>query len=236
MTRRVHDELIRVIGDGLHSGRLRAGDRLPAERELADELGMSRASVREGLRVLEALGVVRSGVGSGPDAGTRLVGAPEIGLSVALKLHTAGRHLEIHDLIEVRRMLETTAVGSGRATAEVVERLDDLLHLMDAPRIVPDEFHRLDAEFHLVLVTSHGNGVMTAAMAGIRGAIERYVLDAVATIDDWERERRRLQREHRAIAAAVRAGDGTTASVAVVRHIDGFVRRVGLVEVASRTA
>lgn len=228
MTRRAPDEVIRSIGDRLHSGRLRVGDRLPGERELAEELGMSRTSVREGLRVLEALGLVRSATGSGPAAGTVVVGAPEVGLEVALQLHAAGRHLEVPDLIEVRRMLESTAVGSGRATPELVDHLDDLLHRMDAPRITPEEFHRIDAEFHLALVTSHGNGVMTAVMSGIRGAIERYVLDAVTSIDDWEAERRRLQREHRAIARAVRAGDGAIAATTVTRHIDGFARRVGL--------
>ncbi|MDA0638314.1 GntR family transcriptional regulator, partial [Nonomuraea sp. MCN248] len=66
---------------------LTAGDRLPAERQLAEELGVSRSSVREAMRVLETLGVVTSQVGRGPDAGAVLVSRPGHALTDLLRLH-----------------------------------------------------------------------------------------------------------------------------------------------------
>ncbi|MGO1412551.1 MAG: FadR/GntR family transcriptional regulator, partial [Microbacterium sp.] len=60
--------LDRVEAD-LFSGRLGPGDRLPGERELASTMGVGRSSVREALRVLEVMGVVRTAVGSGPSSG-----------------------------------------------------------------------------------------------------------------------------------------------------------------------
>ncbi|MEU4804013.1 GntR family transcriptional regulator [Actinosynnema sp. NPDC023587] len=63
--------VLRHVEDELVSGRPAVGGQLPAERRLAGELGISQPTVREGIRVLQAPGVVRSGVGSGPDAATR---------------------------------------------------------------------------------------------------------------------------------------------------------------------
>ncbi|HEY3509661.1 MAG TPA: GntR family transcriptional regulator, partial [Kribbella sp.] len=67
--------LHRVEAD-LAAGRLRVGGRLPGERALAEQLGISRPSVREAVRVLEAMGVVRTATGSGPEAGTVIVAEP----------------------------------------------------------------------------------------------------------------------------------------------------------------
>ena len=82
------------VTEELTSGRLRIGDRLPGERTLAETLEVSRASLREALRVLEALGVIRSATGSGPNAGTIVTAAPAQALSLALNLQLATSHVE----------------------------------------------------------------------------------------------------------------------------------------------
>ncbi len=78
---KAHEVVMTWVTDELSSGRLRIGDRLPGERALAETLGVSRASLREALRVLEALGAIRSSTGSGPNAGTIVTAAPEQALS-----------------------------------------------------------------------------------------------------------------------------------------------------------
>ena len=68
------------IESDLMSGELGPGDRLPPERELATTLGVGRSSVREALRVLEVMGLIRTGTGSGPTAGAIIIGTPSGGM------------------------------------------------------------------------------------------------------------------------------------------------------------
>src|SRR5664279_1952725 len=84
---RTYELVLDRIEEQIASGRLQIGDRLPAERDLAAALGVSRAAVREALRVLHALGVVSQGTGSGPDAGTVLNAAPGDALTRLIRLH-----------------------------------------------------------------------------------------------------------------------------------------------------
>ncbi|MBF1676210.1 MAG: FadR family transcriptional regulator, partial [Rothia sp.] len=77
----------------LRLGELRVGDKLPSERELAARHGISRPSVREGLRVLNALGLIRSSTGSGPKSGAIIISEPSDALSWALRMHIATRSL-----------------------------------------------------------------------------------------------------------------------------------------------
>jgi GntR family transcriptional repressor for pyruvate dehydrogenase complex len=95
---------------------------------------------------------------------------------------------------------------------------------MDDRRLTPEEFHRLDAEFHVALATATGNAVVAAIMTSLRGAIHDYVMAAVPALPDWAAMARRLRREHRALLAAVESGDAEEAQRRVVRHIEGFYR------------
>jgi GntR family transcriptional repressor for pyruvate dehydrogenase complex len=218
----------------LAAGRLRLGGRLPAERALAEELGISRPSVREAIRVLEAMGVVRSATGSGPDAGTVIVAEPASPLTSLLRLHLATNHLPIRDIVQTRVLLESWAAGetAGRiGTAEVDAGLataEKLLDAMDDPALPPEEFHLLDAEFHVGLSALAGNVLIAAVMASLRSAIHSYVLAAVPELPDWEAAAAGLRSEHRAILEAIRAGRSARASDLLVAHIDGFYRAARL--------
>src|SRR5690349_13603875 len=106
---RTHQLVLHWIENELSAGRLAVGGRLPAERSLAEQLKVSRTSVREAIRVLEAMGVVRAGVGSGPEAGTVVISDPATALGSALRLHVATRHLPVADIVETRVLLESWA-------------------------------------------------------------------------------------------------------------------------------
>ncbi|MGM1058613.1 FadR/GntR family transcriptional regulator [Saccharothrix sp. Mg75] len=218
--------VLRHVESELTAGRLGVGEQLPAERRLAEELGVSRATVREAIRVLQALGVVRSGVGSGPDAGTTVIADPAGGLGAALRLHLATRRLPMGDLVDTRVMIESHSVRSAAANPDHPDllRAAALLDRMDDPDLDADAFHRLDADFHVALTAAAGNAVNTAVMAGLRDAIQQAVLDAVRELPDWSRTAVRLRREHRAILRAVRSGDPELAATRVTRHVRGFHR------------
>ncbi|MEV0678843.1 FCD domain-containing protein [Actinosynnema sp. NPDC050436] len=218
--------VLRHVEDQLASGRLGVGGQLPAERQLAEQLGLSRPTVREAIRVLQALGVVRSGVGSGPAAGTTVIADPAGGLGTALRLHLATRRLPLADLVGTRVMIEGHSARAAALAPDPAEldRAAALLDRMDHPDLDADAFHQLDADFHVALTAAAGNAVNTAVMAALRDAIHTTVLDAVAALPDWPRTATRLRREHRAVLRAVRAGDGDTAANRVTRHVEGFYR------------
>src|SRR5690349_5405863 len=114
---RTHQLVLHWIEDRLSAGDLAVGGRLPAERALAEQLQVSRTSVREAIRILEAMGVVRSGVGSGPDAGTVVISDPAAALGSALRLHVATQHLPVADIVETRVLLESWAAAQARRDA-----------------------------------------------------------------------------------------------------------------------
>lgn len=172
--------LSRVEAD-LLSGKLAPGQRLPGERALATELDVGRSSVREAMRVLEALGLLRAQTGSGPDAGAIILARPTGGMSALMRLQVAGQGFPVEDVVRTRLVLESAAVTelASRSAAVDLSESDELLDAMEAPNLAPEEFLALDAQLHLGLAQAAGNQVIAAMMSGLRDSIETYTLQAV---------------------------------------------------------
>ncbi len=224
---RAHESVLAWVEQQLAAGRIRLGDRLPAERALAAELRVSRPSVREAVRVLEAMGVVRTAAGSGPDAGAVVVGEPAASMGVALRLHAATTRLPVTDLVATRVLLETWAVARAASVRPVVDTTGAhaLLEAMGAADD-PERFHLLDAEFHVALAALAGNAVVEAVMSSLREAVHGYVMAAVPLLPDWRATVRRLRGEHHAVLALVEAGRAEEAAAAVRAHLEGFYAEV----------
>ncbi len=229
MSDRTHELVVRHVEQLLVGGDLRPGDRLPSERALAEQLGVSRPSVREALKVLEALGVVRSFPGQGRGSAAVVVARPGEAIGAAMRLHVATSSLPVDDLVATRVLLESSSV---RALAERVRRDGDavlaapraLVTAMADPGLPPEEFHELDAAFHVALATAAGNAVTAVVMGALREAIQGYVLAAVDRLPDWGACAQGLRSEHEQVLAAVAAGDGQQAAGLVEAHIVGFLR------------
>jgi DNA-binding FadR family transcriptional regulator len=232
--RRAWEIVLAHIEDDLLGGRLKPGDRLPGERALATELAVGRSSVREAIRVLEVLGLVRTNVGSGPTAGAIIVALPGGGMSALMRLQVAAQGFPVADIVKTRLVLET-AVAAELAEAVLsaallhpdrrdpdLGRCAQLLDAMDAPGLSEDEFLTLDAAFHLSLAEACGNQVVIATMAGLRSAIEGYVRAGVGRLASWPDTSARLRAEHRGILAAIEAADPTGAHDLVHAHISGY--------------
>jgi GntR family transcriptional repressor for pyruvate dehydrogenase complex len=209
----------------LVEGTLAPGDRLPGERALSAELGVGRSSVREALRVLEVLGLIRTHAGSGPNAGAIIISTPGGAMSALMRLQVAARGFPVADIVRTRLILETSVVGDLAGAVDAAPDLtpaERLLDAMDSPDLEPAEFLALDAAFHLALAEASGNQVITATMAGLRSGIEGYALAGLATISDWSATSGRLRREHRGIVDAIRAADAPTARTRIHDHISGY--------------
>ena len=242
-TPRAWQAVLEHVESGLLSGELAPGDRLPGERALSAELGVGRSSVREALRVLEVLGLIRTQAGSGPSAGAIIISTPGGGMSALMRLQVAARGFPVADIVRTRLILETSVVGdlaeaSDRAPTPDLSGAEALLDAMDAPDLSPAEFLALDAAFHLALAEASGNQVITATMAGLRSGIEGYARAGVATIADWGATSARLRVEHRGILTAIGAADATTARTRIHDHISGYYAEtfIGQTPAASPTA
>jgi GntR family transcriptional regulator, transcriptional repressor for pyruvate dehydrogenase complex len=217
------------IEQDLLDGRLQPGDHLPPERELAARLGVGRSSVREALRVLDVMGLIHQSTGSGPGSGAIIVATPRGGLAQFLRLQVAAHGLPFADIVDTRLLLEEHVV------ADLATRPDrDLAPVREAlaaterPGLAIEEFLALDAQFHVSLADAATNQVVAATMAGLRSAIESYVLEGSVRIVEWDAMAARLRDEHRAILAAVEAGEPELARRLVHDHIAGYYAAAGL--------
>lgn len=229
MAERAWKLVLEHIERDLLDGTLGPGDRLPSERDLSADLGVGRSSVREALRVLEVMGLIRTATGSGPQSGAIVIAAPSGGLSALMRLQVAAQGFPLADVVRTRLVLEDAVAASlasdrARDTADAHRILD----AMDSGDLTAAEFLALDAQLHLALAESSGNTVVAAMMAGLRTAIESYVVAGAAQIDDWAAMTVRLRDEHRAIIAAIDAGESDAARTRVREHITGYYTAAGL--------
>lgn len=229
MAERAWQLVLEHIERDLLAARLGPGDRLPSERELAADLGVGRSSVREAFRVLEVMGLIRTSTGSGPSSGAIVIATPSGGMSALLRLQVAAQGFPLADVVKTRLVLEDAVAASvanddGRDTADA----HLVLVAMEAPDLTAEEFLALDAQLHLSLAESSGNTVIAAMMAGLRSAIESYVLTGAENIADWSAMAARLREEHHAIVNAIDAGDADAACRLVRDHITGYYTAAGL--------
>ncbi|NJE67924.1 FadR family transcriptional regulator [Brevibacterium sp. LS14] len=216
-----HELVIDAIEEQIMAGSLAVGDPLPAERELAASLKVSRASVREALRVLESLGVIRSSGGSGRGAGTFIASLPREALTRFLRLHVALTNFSVDEVIETRIQLErsSAALASAQASDDDLARLHATLAIMDTPGISLEVFNDADTDFHVAIAQATGNQLFSDLTGAIRSSLRRPILAAFRAVDDPAELMATLQAQHHAIRDAIAAGDAGRAAQLTEEHI-----------------
>lgn len=229
---RAFEEVILQIERRIEDDGLRVGDRLPGERNLAEELGVSRSSVREALRVLETLGVVSSQAGRGPDAGAILTSRPDSALSDLLRLSLGMSSLTMREVVGTRLMIERWSAETAArrtlgppqpefVTPIEMDALDAAKRAMETATRAMDtadsaeEFVRHDIAFHVAIAEASGNRLVSAVMRALRDAMRRHAVDAVKRLGDTSA----LRDEHRRIRDAITSGDAPAAVEAVSAHL-----------------
>lgn len=221
---RTHELVLDKIEEQILAGRLRVGDRLPPERQLASALGVSRPALREALRVLEAQGALTAQVGRGPDAGGIISAQPTDALGRLLRLHLALSHYELDEVLEARVMFERFSVNAAadHGSLEGLSRAENLLDAMDAPELSKEDFNALDTRFHVELAFSSGNRLVGTMTAALRESVRHLILEAFAELTNWDDTAAMLRRQHREIFEAIRSGRAEDAAKAVEAHVRGF--------------
>jgi DNA-binding FadR family transcriptional regulator len=228
--RRAFEDIIVQIENAIHEGRLIVGDRLPPERDLAEIFQVSRASVREALRVLEAFGVLSARRGTGAESGSIVSAENESPLSGLLRLYESLLQMPLIDLLEVREALEmlTARRAAERASDEDIQRLRVILDQMrDADN--SEQFLTRDADFHVTLARSSGNSVAPLILGALRDAIARQMFSAFKSLEQsgkWGSEHARLLREHTRLLETIESRDPDAAMQAFSQHVHDFYHRM----------
>jgi GntR family transcriptional regulator, transcriptional repressor for pyruvate dehydrogenase complex len=224
--RRAWQEVVNQIETQILEGHLQPGDRLPGERQLAEQLGVSRGSVREALRVLEALEFIQARTGTGEGSGSTVVREPTAGgaMTGLLRLHIGLSHFTMSDVIETRAAVEVWAVrmAARRAGPVHLEKLAEILRRMESPSLSRRDFNELDTEFHVGLAETSGNRLATYLMRAIRDAVRFEMLAAFDRFADWRKVADALRREHAAILHAISIRDEEAAARTLENHIRAF--------------
>jgi GntR family transcriptional regulator, transcriptional repressor for pyruvate dehydrogenase complex len=214
-----------VVVDGIKkmitTGRLSAGSRLPVEKDLALELGVSRGSLREGVRALVLMGVLETRQGDGTYV-TALDPATLLGpLAVLVDLQRPGNMV---DLMTVRRVLEVEAAGRAalRITETELAQAGDALARMETlikQKVVDHQaVMEADVAFHRVIANASGNPTLSALIDGLASRTVRA--RTWRALHD-EGAESRTHAEHQAILTALRARDPDAARLRMGAHLLG---------------
>ncbi|GAA2437865.1 FadR/GntR family transcriptional regulator [Streptomyces macrosporus] len=207
------ERILRVIRLGL----VPHGGRLPAERELAERLGISRVTLRDVLRVLQDEGLVESRRGRYGGTFVRYPGGPA-GAAGRSRRPAEPSRAEVEDTLRFREVLEVGAAGlcaAERPTGERARRLRDALAATgDAP---PADYRRRDTLLHLTLAELSGSPTLATQYAAVRADLN----DLLDRIPLLVRNLEHSQRQHAALVEAVLEGDEEGARAVMREHCAG---------------
>jgi len=214
-TRKTYEQIIAYIRGAISSGELRPGDRLPPETDLARSLGVSRPTVREALKVLEALNVLESS--TGPTGGTFVKSLDDAGVaeyltdSITLLLDTD--ELTLEELWSAREVIELRSVGMA-AARRTEQDLATMWRIIESDEYKDFEAYFPDITFHRAIASASKNRLLSLFMLSIHMTIrtlaERYILPEAKRVS---------QSQHRLLYEAILEQDGALARMRMKEHL-----------------
>jgi GntR family transcriptional repressor for pyruvate dehydrogenase complex len=217
--RRLYQEIADQIKDLIAQGAFQVGDRLPAERELAVLLGVSRPSLREGLIALDVQGNVEIRGGSGvyvlPQPAPRAAKAtPALGDSP-------------RELMQARSALESAVMilACAHGTPDQLKKLRTILNRMRAETERNRMPLELDRRFHITLAEMGGNSVMARIIAELFDERHSPISAKLSSKYETSRTWKTALKEHEAIVRALEGRDPIAAQAAMLSHLHASERR-----------
>ena len=215
------EQVVAYVRGLIEKGALHPGDRLASERELVTAIGVSRPSVRAGLRSLATMGVVTTRQG----AGTFITAGPPALVNEPLGMLAALHGISREGLFEARRVLEVSSVAlaAERATGDQLAAMSDEITGMYTSLEDPQEFLRHDVRFHRAVAAGSNNLVLSALIEMV--ASLHYEQRRV-TIERARNELRSEADMHRRIYQAVRVHDPEAARATMDEHLQRALARM----------
>lgn len=219
--RKVTEVVYRQLVSLIATGRLKPGERLPSERLMALEMGVSRQSVREAIHRARAEGLLEVRQGGG----TFVISSLKANLKPPLSILLEGQAENIFEFLEIRRLLEAWCAerAAAGATRGDLKRMRELLGRMEQVRPPEEAWEKADLEFHSAIAAATHNVIAMHLMKGLEESFHAYFRMKQFTTRSERKED--LLRQHRAIFEAVRKGEGREAKARMLEHLD-YVREM----------
>ena len=220
---RVAEEIVEQLRELILTGKYPPGAKLPPERELAKRLGVNRASLREALKKLEHLGLVRIRQGDG----TRVQNFMETGgielVSHLLPLATTTHPNIIRDMLEFRCIFgrESAKLSAERATGENIEAMRELASRINNELPVQELFE-LDFEFYVAMTGGTGNRVMGLLINTVRDAVKSYTAVLMHLIAPPDA----VRKHHQELIGAIETHDVDKAGRIAEEYLQSGAKRV----------
>ena len=221
------EQVVIQVREMIQQGKLKSGDRLPSERELAKRLGISRASLRAGLRFLAAIGVLTSRHGSG----TYIAAGPPALDSEPLNMLAALHGFTTEKMFEARRLVEVAVAGLAAENATddhlriMAEELTETYAALDNPQ----EYLVHDFGFHRAVAAASGNPILATFMEMVADILYQRRCKTIGR----SRDLRESVEMHRKIYRAIRARNPDKAREAMSEHLILAERGLALEEAAN---
>ncbi|HXG04449.1 MAG TPA: FadR/GntR family transcriptional regulator [Candidatus Binatia bacterium] len=210
---RIYEEIVRQIKAMIAEGRLKSGDRLPPERDLAEKFLVSRTSVREALRALETLGLIEIR----PGEGTFVRSVSVETLVEPLAMVVASQREAIAELFEARRLLEPAIAGlaARRATPDEIHDMERILDEQAKEIAQGRTGLTQDGEFHAAIAAAAHNRAISRLVHGIMDLLAQSREESLTTPG----RPLRSHQDHRRVLDAIRRRDAVAAERAMHEHI-----------------
>ena len=211
---RLYEQIVAQIEAHILSGELKPGDRLPAERDLAQQFGVSRTAVREAVNTLTQKGLVEVLPGRGTFVTDSTSSAVRHSLSLMMRI---GNEEGTHDLVEVREILEPeiAARAAIRSTDEQIKVLEEAVLAMDNAMNDPDTYIEADLDFHLALAQGTNNSIIPVLIDTLVELLREHRKHAASVEGGLERG----QPYHKMILEAVKSRDPVSARDSMHAHL-----------------
>lgn len=210
---RIYEEIVRQVKALISEGRLKSGDQLPPERDLAEQFKVSRTSVREALRTLESLGLIEIRPGEGTFVREVSVESLIEPLAQVILSHREA----VAELFEARRLLEPAIAGlaARRATRDEIQEMERILE--DQAKAVAAGLTGLaqDAAFHAAIAGSARNRAITRLVNALMDLLTQSREESLQTPGRPTRS----HEDHRRILDAIRRRDEAGAQRAMRDHL-----------------
>ncbi len=222
--KRVTEEIISQIHDQIARGELTAGDRLPSEREMALQLGVSRPTLREAMQVLEHTGFVEIIQGSG--IYIRDIGKED--LTTPLEVLVNGSDARYREVYEFRASIEIWAAGlaAERIQNEEIEEMGKIIESMKHCRENKKPVDTLDAEFHLSIARACHNTIYYLVARTILHLYTQATRISHSELFLNDTDQDQLLEDHEALYKAIASRDAVTARTLMRTHLDRVSRKL----------
>ena len=172
-TSRLYEQIVVQIEKSISEGRLKSGDQLPAERELAQQFGVSRTAVREAMKTLCEKGLVEAYSGRGTFVTS---GKPQSGRHSLPWLANTGDSQNARYVTELREILEPefTALAAARIEEQQLAMMREAIDVMDRSMQNPDAYIEADLDFHLALAEAASNPLILSLLDSIVEVLRKF--------------------------------------------------------------